>query len=298
MSDGRNISYFLNRECCTVPVHSPVRADRLLKAAYPHLSGAEINDLFRSAMVCHNNTVIKKGTLLSDGIIEVQLCQSQQTGTLIPNPDLPLSIIYEDDHLLAVNKQPFCHTVAQRYDQYDTLANRVAAHCTEQKPLTPVLDGGSCNRLDFETSGLVLFAKSQFVLENIRKQFQTTHVVKEYLTCTAPPVPVPLLAEDPSLYPKKSSPQRSEIVPLHSSKTWSILLCTLITGERHQLRRQLASRGYPIRGDKYYGGVAADHLFLHALYLELIHPLNNNSLCLFAPLPAYWEPHLHQCTHA
>ena len=220
---------------------------------------------------------------------------------------LPLSILYEDNHLLAVNKPagwPSTH-----YDGVTETIDRLAkAYLKEkyQKPGNVFL--GVVHRLDKPTSGVLLFARTSKAAARLSEQFREATVTKVYWAVTAaepgkPPLhdagsftdglweddtrgTVTLVAANTA--GAKTAVTGYRVLARHDRLTWLELRPR--TGRRHQLRVQLASRGHPIIGDEKYGSRLpfGNAVALHARSLTFQHPTREEAIALTAPLPGQW----------
>ena len=216
----------------------------------------------------------------------------------------PLSILYEDDEVVVVDKPPLIAVHPSGRHMSDTLIQRVHAHFSgeiEAGEMMPRL----CHRLDRETSGIVLVAKHPRTHPVLMGQFEGREVEKAYLAiCHGTDLPEALSITDP-MGPARASeirlkmavradglPSRTDIEVLEVAQGLSLVRCDLFTGRQHQIRVHLSARGHPIVGDKLYG--EDDGLFLRAAAGELTdqdrmqlvldrHALHNHKLVFDSP---------------
>ncbi|MHC4176141.1 MAG: RluA family pseudouridine synthase [Planctomycetota bacterium] len=216
----------------------------------------------------------------------------------------PLEVLYEDNHLLAVNKPaglPTMGTPAGR----PTLLSVAKQHIKERyhKPGNVYL--GVMSRLDAPVTGVVLLARTSKAARRVTQQFRAGTVEKIYWTIVEGSIKPPSdecvdwVGKDerhrrmhivgPSLPGAKQA--RLAYRRLGPVEQDSLLEVELRTGRKHQIRLQLARRGYPILGDRKYGsrrrwpvGIA-----LHARRLVISHPVGGAPLELEAPLPSVWR---------
>ena len=206
-----------------------------------------------------------------------------------------LDVLYEDDDLIVVNK-PAGMVVHPTYKQTaGTVLNGLLWHLRTRDGVTP----GILTRLDKDTSGLVAVALSPGVHAAMQRDAAAGLVRKEYLAVvTTAPSPragriTLALARDPAdrrrVVPAAAgaaSETRYEV--LASSPAASLVRCELVTGRTHQIRVHLSASGWPIAGDRLYGGAPGTiaRQALHAWRLTLPHPTTRAPLCVEAPPPA------------
>lgn len=191
----------------------------------------------------------------------------------------PLTILYEDEEVVAVDKPPLVAVHPSGRHMVDTLIQRVHAHYQDdidEGRMVPRL----CHRLDRETSGIVLVAKHPRTHPNLMGQFENRKVSKAYLALVhGTELPEETSITDPIGGARASEirlkmavradglPSRTDISVIERTSDLSLVRCELFTGRQHQIRVHLAARGAPIVGDKLYG--EDDGLFLRASADEL-----------------------------
>ena len=218
----------------------------------------------------------------------------------VPGPEPgSLDILYEDDTLIAINKPPGV-VVHPSYKQLSgTLLNTVLWHVRERNDTRP----GILTRLDKDTSGVVVIAFAVGAHAAMQRDAAAGRIRKEYLAIVhGSPRPAAgvirePLGRDPSdrrrvvVAPGGApSETRYEVVrPLAGEL--SLVRCELVTGRTHQIRVHLSTRGWPIAGDRLYGG-RTDVLprqALHAWRVALPHPVTHEPLAIEAPLPQHFS---------
>jgi 23S rRNA pseudouridine1911/1915/1917 synthase len=222
--------------------------------------------------------------------------------------DIPLEIIFEDDVLIALNKQPglVVHPAAGHWT--GTLVNALIHHCGSQLAGRGGQERlGIVHRLDKDTSGLMLIAKTDVVHERLSTAFAQREVKKIYRAlCRGVfrrasgelrgPIgrhPVQRKKMAVSKNPERSKSAWTDFRVLQQGKSGAEVECLLHTGRTHQIRVHLSHLGHPIFGDELYGGsapVAANGVYparqmLHAARIEIAHPMTGKLLQLEAPLP-------------
>jgi 23S rRNA pseudouridine1911/1915/1917 synthase len=209
-------------------------------------------------------------------------------------------VIYEDEHLLTVNK-PAGMVVHPSYGhQSGTLVNAVLAHCPQTVNVGGADRAGIVHRLDKDTSGLILIAKSDTVHRSLQRQFKHRQVTKTYLALVeGHPSPRQGLIDAPIGRDKRQRKRMAIVKSGREARTTyrtlqlfdehSLVELQPETGRTHQLRVHLAWLGCPVVGDPVYGyrrqRLLKQRHFLHAHKLALTHPVTGETLSLIAPLP-------------
>ena len=217
----------------------------------------------------------------------------QEGAACVPYP-LPLTIPYEDDDLLVIDKPAPLASVSSRSKLGDTLENAVYSYfgCPDRFVYQPV------NRLDKGTSGLMVVAKHSHAQQYLQAELHTERFVREYLAvCDGCPkddagvIDLPIAKEDAATIRRVVSPQgrpaRTEYRVLERGADRSLLRLKLDTGRTHQIRVHLSAVGCPVTGDFLYGKehIALPHRFaLHSFRLGL-ETLRHGRIELESPLP-------------
>jgi len=195
-------------------------------------------------------------------------------------PNEPLHIIYEDEHLLVINKPAGLLSVPGRLpEHHDSAYARVLA----LHPLAKVT-----HRLDMATSGLLMFAKHRDAEVAISKMFQARSIKKHYIALVQGhlmgegSIEAPLITDWPNRPKQKidfeeGKPAKTlyQLLDYNTAENYSRILLEPVTGRSHQLRVHSAYIGHPIVGDKLYNPNPAsklNRLALHASYLAFVHP--------------------------
>lgn len=217
-----------------------------------------------------------------------------------------IEVLYEDNHLIAVNK-PSGMLVQGDITGDECLLDVVKAYIKEkyQKPGNVYL--GLIHRIDRPVSGVVVLAKTSKALERMNNLFKTRAVIKTYWTVVEK-LPEPdsgtlknylqkNAAENKSFVTKKSSDGKESILEykfLKGSDNYFLLEITPQTGRHHQIRTQLAHIGSPIKGDVKYGAKRTNKdgsIHLHARSLSFEHPITKEKVSIKAKVPkdGLWE---------
>jgi len=292
------------------PAHAGWRLDRALADAVPTISRERLKALIRSG------AVEASGKLLRDPASKVRGDESFRIAVPEPTPahnepqDIPLKIVFEDDHLLVVDKPAglVVHPAAGNLD--GTLVNALLHHCGGSlSGIGGVARPGIVHRIDKDTSGLLVVAKTDVAHEGLAKQFAAHSIDRRYLAIVTG---VPKTSEgivDASL--ARSSSNRKKIAIVESDrgkravthwkrlallKDAALIQCRLETGRTHQVRVHMASIGHPLLGDPVYGRSGKTHgkllkelefhrQALHATELGFIHPVTKHRLSFASPMP-------------
>src|SRR3954447_14332548 len=221
----------------------------------------------------------------------------------MPKPSL--EVLYEDNHLLVVNKPPGLATqgVVEGVSSVITLAKEYLKH-KYNKPGNVYL--GVVSRLDSTVGGLLVLARTSKAADRLTKQFQTGSVEKVYSALVAQP-PHPPAGELSHWLLKNDRQRRMEVVPprtrsaqharlsyrtLGKEKLGTLLEIHLLTGRKHQIRLQLSAIDCPILGDHKYGSrqpFAENSIALHCVRLALDHPTTQERKEFSCPPPPNWK---------
>ena len=214
--------------------------------------------------------------------------------SILPIP-LPLEIIYSDRDIIILNKPPYMPTHPSHDHQNDTLANAVAYHFKNMK--TPFVFR-AINRLDSQTSGLVMVARNKISAQRLSEDMQKGKIKKSYFAvlhgALDPPegkINAPIKRAEESKMRRivcdDGAPSLTQYKTIVSNEMYSAVFASPITGRTHQLRVHFSSKGNCICGDTLYGYPCEyiNRQALHAFRLEFPHPSSGEPMCVYAPLP-------------
>jgi 23S rRNA pseudouridine1911/1915/1917 synthase len=291
------------------------RLDLFLSTMIPELSRSHLKRLIQENRVVVNGAGAKPSHEVRAGdSISVKMAEGPGPDELLTPVSMRLDILFEDEELIIVNKPPGLVVHPGAGHTEGTLVHGLLAHCTlalQGAPLRP----GIVHRLDKDTSGVLVAAKSERAYLNLIKQFKEREVRKEYLAMVYG-CPDKREGEISSLLGRHPT-ERKKIAVLQNRgrpalsrwmvvKDWgeaSLLSVRIETGRTHQIRVHLSHIGHPIVGDEAYGGgkrraknvkcdsvrvalLGADRQMLHAARLEFNHPLSGRRVLATAPPPA------------
>ena len=263
-----------------------------------NISTRLLNKLIKQKNIYLNGKVCDtRNIALKNDIITVNLNSKEDNSNIIPK-EMNLKIIYEDDWMLVVDKPAKIPIHPSRMHFTDSLSNGIKFYFDSinlSKKIRPV------NRLDLGTSGLVIFAKCEYIQENLIRQMNSKTFKKEYLCLVTgilenkkQTLSFPITRKPGSIIERcvdtKNSNNKSCITNyevISEFKDYSLVKCQLQTGRTHQIRVHMAEISHPLLGDTLYGTKSSliDRQALHSYKIECIHPITKKSLIFESNLP-------------
>jgi 23S rRNA pseudouridine1911/1915/1917 synthase len=293
---------FVNREDINF------RLDKLLSVKFPNYSRTYFQSLVEKEQVLVNGLSCKKREKLLEGD-EIEICFVLAPEISLEPENIPLEILFEDDDLLIINK-PYSMVVhpAPGHPKH-TFVNALLYYC-RQLPIDPLapLRPGIVHRLDKDTSGVLIAAKTSNAHRALVKMFSERKIKKIYKTlCVNKPlineINAPLKRHPTKRQEMTVSPDGKEAITelelLAHNQNISLLKIELITGRTHQIRAHFKHIGCPILGDPIYGVCSLNQKWgitrqmLHAESVEFIHPITNEKIEVHAPLPDDMAKQIH-----
>lgn len=285
-----------------------IRLDKFISVADVGLSrSAAVNLIENSGVTVNENQVDKKYRLSAGDVVILQIPDPVPYEAKAEN--IPLDIVYEDDYLLVVNKPKgmVVHPAAGNYD--GTLVNALLYHCGESlSGINGVIRPGIVHRIDKDTSGLLIVAKSDFAHAHLAKQIKDHSFTREYeavvfgnlkndeATVDAPIGRNPNDRKKMCVTTKNSKNAVTHYSVIRRYKGYTHIKCILETGRTHQIRVHMAYLGHPVAGDAVYGvkneKVPFTGQCLHARKIGFVHPKTEAYLEFTSQLPDYFNDFL------
>lgn len=268
--------------------------NQILKQEF-NISSRLFHKLIVSKHVMLNNQIIDTRNIVSVGdIITIDL-DFEEVSENIVSTSIELNIVYEDDCLLILNKPAgiAVHPSILHYD--DTLSNGVKFYFESinlHRKIRPV------NRLDFNTSGLIIFAKNEYIQECLIKQMKSHDFKKEYIAIVGGKlensfgtINLPIARKENSIIERCVSDNGQEAITeyrvLQEFDDFSVVNCLLKTGRTHQIRVHMSAIGHPLLGDTLYGSCSnlIGRQALHSYKVSFVHPVSHKSIEITCDLP-------------
>lgn len=261
--------------------YSGIRLDKALTLIFPEHSRSYFQSLLVDGFVKVNDHKAKANLKLKAGDkLDVHF-PAPKVLDLQPK-EIPLDIVYEDENVLVINKQPglVVHPGTHGSHADDSLVNAILHHCRQGgkksslRAIKGTLRPGIVHRLDKDTSGLMVVAKNDHVQNFLMEQFQKKQVKKVYYALLAGHLEPKKGAIDAPIGRSLSDRKKMAVIEGKTSKDamtkyevlryygdYTYVKVRLITGRTHQIRVHFASIGYPLVGDQTYGRVKVNHQF-------------------------------------
>ncbi|OQY68070.1 MAG: hypothetical protein B6D46_04185 [Polyangiaceae bacterium UTPRO1] len=280
------------RTCYTAPM--PTLAERL-RTLFPDASGVSRKDWLARGRVTVNGAVVRDGRTQVAPADRIRLGAETVARITLPRP---LRLVHEDDHLLVVDKPAGLLTIATDSEPDRTVYRMVYGYLAAKRPPgRPFI----VHRLDRQTSGLLVMAKSAAVKRSLQQQFAARAATREYAAVVEGRVVAEAgtledrIVQSSALRVRRArGPEEGARVAVTGYRVRSrgqhttLLHLTLGTGRRHQIRVQLAALGHPVVGDRTYQAATdpVRRLCLHATALGFVHPDTGKPVRYESPVPA------------
>ena len=277
------------------------RLDRYLTEQLPERSRAEIQRWIKEGAVLVNQRPAKPSQRLNPGD-SISVTIPAPAPTTVEPEAIPLTILYEDDDLIAVDKPAGMVVHPAPGHETGTLVNAILHHCPDLQGVGGVQRPGIVHRLDKDTSGIILVAKHDRAHRHLQAQFKNRTIDKTYLALLIGQLEQREGRIDAPIGRHPRQRKRMAVTSAEKGReaiteftveayygTTTLVAAHPLTGRTHQIRVHFASIGHPMVGDVVYGprrdAYKLGRHFLHAHRLHFLRPADDASLDLVSPLP-------------
>ena len=262
-----------------------------------NLSSRLFRKLYKNKHIYVNGKFLRKGLKIKKGDI-VTIYMEDEIDNTIPE-DFDINIVYEDYDLLILNKQPNMVVHLTKSHQENTLSNGISYYLKKNNIKRKIR---FVNRLDMDTTGLLIVAKNPFAHQQMALQFEAEEVEKKYLAIVSglmekdeDYIDLPIGREEEKSIKKMVTKDGQESLSKYIVKERygdsSLIDVQIFTGRSHQIRVHLSHIGHPIVGDSLYGKDSdlISRQALHSYYLKIKQPRTKEEIEIIAPLPKDME---------
>lgn len=281
-----------------------VRLDVYLTAQFSNFTRSYIKTLIEDKKITVNDKLVKSGFLLKMGD-EIKVVIPELKTISAQPEDIKLDIVYEDDDLLVINKQAGLVVHPCETTKSGTLVNALMYHIKNLSSINGVLRPGIVHRLDKDTAGLMLVAKTDKAHKSLAGQLKDKTLNREYLALVKGKIKEDFTVEG---YIGRNPKNRKQMALVDEKNgkysytdfyvhkvfdKYTLLRCVLKTGRTHQIRVHLKSKNRAIVGDELYGGVdksiKTSGQLLFAYKIRFVHPSSGENMEFERGLPDYFD---------
>ena len=287
----------------TVEDTDSVRIDKWVSERNCNISRSMLQKLISEQKITVNGKFAAKSYLVKTGdVIEIYVPEPVELDVVPEN--IPVEIVYQDEHLLVVNKPKgmVVHPAAGNYS--GTLVNALLYHCKGQlSSINGVIRPGIVHRIDKNTSGLLIVAKTDKAHVGLAEQIKAHTFTREYhaVVCGRLKNPTGIIEAPIGRHPvdrkkmcvteKNSKEAKTEYTVLKEFNNYSYVKLKLFTGRTHQIRVHMSYIGHPVFGDDVYGKFSkcCEGQCLHAKKIGFVHPIDGKYYEFDSELPDYFK---------
>ena len=281
------------------------RLDIFVATEYSELTRSRVQKLISDGDVTVNGQKSKVSYKLKEGDeVEVQIPMPKDTA-IVPE-DIPLDIVYEDEHMLVVNKPQGMVVHPAAGNTEGTLVNALMAYCGDSlSGINGEIRPGILHRIDKDTSGLLLIAKNDTAHLGLSEQIKEHSLTREYIALVHGRIKEESGTIDAPIGRDEKDRKKMTITYKNSRNAvthffveerfdkYTLVRCRLETGRTHQIRVHMSKNGHPIVGDPVYGRKKEEFnlsgQLLHARKVGFIHPATNEYMEFEREVPDYFE---------
>jgi len=277
------------------------RLDLFIRESLNEMSRSQIEKLIKNQQVTLNgNVIVKKNQSIFPGDrIEITIHQQEKE---IYRPSTTLDKLYEDDHIIIINKPTGFSVHPGAGEKTETILDLLLFEYPDLKNIPDTDRPGIVHRLDKETTGVLIIAKTLQAQRRLQKAFKRREVKKTYQALVKGKVRFRIgtinkslmrnprhrtkFMVDQTLVNQHAREAITQYRVVSSSSQYSWLKIFPKTGRTHQIRVHMAGIGHPVLGDRLYGDIHSfERLALHAYGIEFQHPVSGLTICCSTPLP-------------
>jgi len=281
-----------------------IRLDSFIASSMESLTRSHIQKLIEEGMITVNGASAKSSTKTKPGMVIV-VTVPEARPLAVEAQDIPLDIVFEDESIIVINKPKNLVVHPAAGNQEGTLVNALLHHCRDSlSDINGVIRPGIVHRIDKDTTGLLVIAKSNEAHLSLSEQLKNHQIRRTYEAIvdgrmetdsgkiSAPIGRHPVNRKKMAVNIRNGKPAVTHFRVLERFKAHTYIRCELETGRTHQIRVHMSYIGHPVTGDEVYGKKCrladTEGQVLHARYLKLKHPVSNEEMVFEAPLPAYF----------
>jgi len=268
-------------------------------------SRSTIQAMIKDGSILVNDIKVKNGYKIKTDD-EISISEIEITEIQLEAEDIPINIVYQDDEIIIVNKDDNIVVHPGAGNTSGTLVNALLFHIKDFQAIKGEIRPGIVHRIDKETSGLLVVAKTPKALEILSDQMKEKKASRQYIALVDGVIPHNLgkvtapIGRDPKNRQKMACVEGGKHAVTHFKvlqryEAHTLIECTLETGRTHQIRVHMNYIGYPIYGDAKYGQRKTDTThgqYLHAKTLGIYHPKTEEYMEFTSELPEYFQAKL------